>query len=76
MVLNETFRHEKSSQMEWGRQNANDSTVFPMDSERFAKLDTLKNQVADLCDLQPTPAAMVRPKRKVRPLRLAAAGAS
>lgn len=64
-VLNETFRREKASQIEWGRQNAPDSSIYELDSEKFARLSTLKSKVADLCDLQPTPASMVRPPRKV-----------
>jgi len=63
-VLNETFRREKASQIEWGRQNAPDSSIYELDSEKFARLSTLKSKVADLCDLQPTPASMVRPPRK------------
>ena len=64
MVLNETFKREGSSKIEWGRQHS-DQSVFPLDSQEYAKLSDLKSKVADLCDLQPTPVSMVRPARKV-----------
>ena len=66
MVLKETHRREKMSQIQWGTNNAGDVTLFPMESVEYAKLNTLKHKVADLCDLQPTPVSMVRPPRKVR----------
>ena len=66
MVLNEAHKREKSSQCEWGRQHGGEATIFPMDTVEFAKMNSLKMQVADLCDQQPTPASMVRPPRKVR----------
>ena len=69
MVLNEAHKREKTSQMEWGRQHGGEKTIFPMDSVEFAKMDSLKSRVSDLCDLQPTPASMVRPPRKVRATR-------
>ena len=65
MVLREMHRHEGQSKKEWGKQHAADSTVFGLETSEFARLETLKEKVADLCDLQPTPAAMVRPPRKV-----------
>ena len=66
MVLREMHRHEHQSKKEWGKQHAPDSSVFGLDTSEFARLEGLKEKVADLCDLQPTPAAMVRPPRKVR----------
>ena len=65
MVLREMHRHEHTSKKEWGKQHAADSTVFGLETSEFARLEGLKEKVADLCDLQPTPAAMVRPPRKV-----------
>jgi hypothetical protein len=65
MVLREMHRHEHQSKKEWGKQHAADSTVFGLETSEFARLEGLKEKVADLCDLQPTPAAMVRPPRKV-----------
>jgi len=64
MVLKETHHREKASQIEWGRQHASEASVFPLESQQFAKLSSLRNQVADLCDLQPTPVSMPRPARK------------
>lgn len=64
MVLSETMRHEKNSQKDWGKQHA-ETRTFPLDSQQYANLEALKEKVADLCDLQPTPASMVRPPRKV-----------
>jgi len=66
MVLREMHRHEHQSKKEWGKQHAPDSTVFGLETHEFARLESLKEKVADLCDLQPTPASMVRPPRKVR----------
>ena len=68
MVLNEAHRREHKSKAEWGRQHAGDilPMAYPMDSLEFARLEKLKSKVADLVDLQPTPASMVRPPRKVR----------
>lgn len=65
MVLREMHRHEHQSKAEWGKQHAADSTVFGLETREFARLEGLKEKVADLCDLQPTPASMVRPPRKV-----------
>jgi len=64
MVLREMHRHEHQSKKEWGKQHAADSTVFGLETSEFARLEGLKEKVADLCDLQPTPASMVRPPRK------------
>merc|ERR1712216_614666 len=64
MVLKETHHREKASQIEWGRQHASEKSVFPLDSQEFAKLDNLRSKVSDLCDLQPTPVSMARPARK------------
>ena len=66
MVLNETHKREKNAGREWGKQNAGDITVYGMDTQEYANLEHLKAKVSDLCDLQPTPASMVRPPRKVR----------
>ena len=65
MVLNEMHKKETKSQVEWGRQHASDASVYPLDSMENARLHRLQKEVADLCDLQPTPASMVRPARKV-----------
>ena len=64
MVLRETHRRETASKISWGLQHASESSVFNLESQEFARLDNLKKNVADLCDLQPTPASMVRPPRK------------
>ena len=64
MVLREMHRHEHQSKKSWGTQHAPDHSVFGLETQEFARLDALKDQVADLCDLQPTPASMVRPPRK------------
>ena len=66
MVLKEAIDAEANSKVSWGQQHGSDRVIFPMDTEQFAKLDKLKERVADLCDLQPTQASMVRPPRKVR----------
>ena len=66
MVLNEAHRREHLSQKEWGKAHGGDATIYPMGTLEFAKLESLKDKVADLVDLQPTPASMVRPPRKVR----------
>jgi hypothetical protein len=67
MVLKEAIDQEAGSKKKWGRSHF-ESSVFPIDSEEYAKLDSLKSKVADLCDLQPTPSSMLRPQRKVTPL--------
>ena len=74
MVLNEAHKQEHNAKTEWGRQHGGDATIYPMDSVEFAKLDSLKSKVADLCDMQPTPAAMLRPPRKVRAPRAPSRG--
>ena len=66
MVLKEAIDAEANSKVSWGQQHGSERVIFPMDTEQFAKLDKLKERVADLCDLQPTQASMVRPPRKVR----------
>jgi hypothetical protein len=66
MVLNETFKREGASKRNWGTNNCGDTMIFPMETVEFGKLEGLKEQVADLCDLQPTQASMKRPPRKVR----------
>ena len=71
MVLREMHKREGSSKKDWGRQHAPDASVFELESHEFARLESLKDKVADLCDLQPTPASMVRPPRKVRDASLA-----
>ena len=70
-VYNETIRREGKSKLSWSQQHAEDAPfaprpVFPLNSQEHARLDKLKNKVADLCDLQPTPVSMLRPPRKVR----------
>ena len=76
MVMEEQINREAKSKVEWGIQQAQCKDVMPsggpifaLDSKEHVKLDGLRNKVADLCDLQPTPAPMVRPPRKVRPPR-------
>ena len=64
MVVKETQHREEASKKEWGIQHGSDSMLYPMDSVQFAKLSKLKDDVADLCDLQPTSSSMVRPARK------------
>lgn len=73
MVMKEQIDREAKSKVEWGIQQAsckdvmpNGGPIFALDSKEHAKLDSLRSKVADLCDLQPTPAPMVRPPRKVR----------
>lgn len=67
--VEETLRREDKSKAEWALQNAEEAgriTLYRLDDEKNVKLHQLKEKVADLCDLQPTPASMVRPPRKVR----------
>lgn len=66
MVLNEAHKKEHKGKKEWGRQHGSEKTVFEMDSREYERLEALKKNVSDLCDLQPTQASMVRPPRKVR----------
>ncbi|KOO23212.1 hypothetical protein Ctob_001605 [Chrysochromulina tobinii] len=68
-VYNETIRREGKSKLSWSQQHAEDAPfaprpVFPLNSQEHARLEKLKNKVADLCDLQPTPVSMLRPPRK------------
>ncbi len=65
MVLNESHKREKTSKRDWGKNNCGDTMIFPMETAEFCRMEKLKEQVADLCDLQPTSASMVRPPRKV-----------
>lgn len=74
MVLNETFKRESSSKVSWAQQHASEAPFatkpcFPLDSQEYQKIDNFRSKVADLCDLQPTPVGMLRPKRKVTPRR-------
>ena len=64
MVLNEMHKREHDSQKEWGRQHAENASVYHLASAQQQRLEKLKSQVADLCDLQPTPSSMLRPPRK------------
>ena len=67
MVLKEAIDAEANSKVSWGQQHGSDRVIFPMDTEQFARAgQTQGESVADLCDLQPTQASMVRPPRKVR----------
>ena len=70
LVFNETIRRESKSKLSWSQQHAEDAPyaprpAFPLDSQEHARLDKFREKVADLCDLQPTSASMVRPPRKV-----------
>ena len=64
MVINEVIKRETSSKVEWGLQHGSESTLYPLDSMEHVRLEQLKDKVADLVDLQPTQASMVRPPRK------------
>ena len=66
MQTQETLKREIDSRKEWAKNHAQDALIFPPESEKNVRLRELKAQVADLCDLQPTPASMLRPPRKVR----------
>ena len=68
MVLREMHKRETDSKKEWGLQHGSETTLYPLDSLEHQRLEQLKDKVADLCDLQPTQASMVRPPRKVRTL--------
>jgi hypothetical protein len=65
MVLRETHKRELASKRDWGNQHGSDIQLMPMDTAEFVRLEQLRTKVSDLCDLQPTPANMVRPERKV-----------
>ena len=72
--VEETQNREIKSKAEWAKQHAEEAgriTIYRLDDEKNLRLHQLKEQVADLCDLQPTPASMVRPPRKVPSPRLA-----
>ena len=68
MVMDEVIKREADSKVEWGLQHASEThptaVLFPLDSFENRRLEQLKEKVSDLCDLQPTPAVMVRPKRR------------
>ena len=66
MQIAETLKRETDSKKEWAKQNASDKFVYQPETDKAKRLVELKEQVADLCDLQPTPASMFRPPRKVR----------
>jgi Lon protease-like protein len=66
MQLSESIKGEQSSKKAWAKQNAAEKLIYQPESDKLMRLEALKNEVADLCDLQPTPASMVRPPRKVR----------
>ena len=66
MVLGEMHKREKDSKKEWGLQHGSETTLYPLDSFEHVRMEQLKDKVADLVDLQPTQASMVRPPRKVR----------
>ena len=71
MVLNETIRREGESKLQWTQQHASEAPFaarpcFSLTSKEHQKMAALKEKVADLCDLQPTPVSMKRPPRKVR----------
>ena len=63
-VYRETLRKENNSKAEWIKQHGSDKKVFAPDSSQAFKLRSLKDHVADLCDLQPTPVSLVRPPKK------------
>ena len=68
--VEETQYREIHSKQSWARQHAEEAgriTVFHIEDQKHARLHNLKEAVADLCDMQPTPANMLRPPRKVRP---------
>mmetsp|Transcript_20111 Transcript_20111/g.41029 ORF Transcript_20111/g.41029 Transcript_20111/m.41029 type:complete len:159 (-) Transcript_20111:184-660(-) len=66
--VEETQYREERSKSSWAMQHAEAEagriTVFHIDDMKHARLHTLKEQVADLCDMQPTPANMLRAPRK------------
>ena len=68
--VEETQYREGRSKSSWAMQHAEAEagriTVFHIDDMKHARLNNLKEQVADLCDMQPTPANMLRQPRKVR----------
>lgn len=71
MVMTETIESEKKSKKLWQLQNAAEAPfaprpIFPLDSHEHVRIEQLRSKVSDLCDLQPRPASMKRPPRKVR----------
>ena len=60
----EKIKRENDSKIEWTRLNAKEVTTYDIDDIKNLRLKQLTEKVADLCDLQPTPASMVRPPRK------------
>ena len=66
MQLEEQHKREGAMRKNWAKTNCSETLVYNPSSEKAVRLSALKEQVADLCDLQPTPASMVRPQRKVR----------
>ena len=68
--VEETQYREGRSKDKWAMQHAEAEagriTAFHIDDMKHTRLHNLKEQVADLCDMQPTPANMLRPVRKVR----------
>ena len=60
----EKIKRENDSKIEWTRVNAKEVTTYDIDDIKNLRLKQLTEKVADLCDLQPTPASMVRPPRK------------
>jgi hypothetical protein len=66
--VEETQYREIHAKQAWARANAEEVgkiTHYSIESAKHARLHNLKEAVADLCDMQPTPANMVRPPRKV-----------
>ena len=68
----EKIKRENDSKIEWTRVNAKEVTTYDIDDIKNLRLKQLTEKVADLCDLQPTPASMVRPPRKEMPRSCAA----
>ena len=68
--VEETQHREDRSKSSWAMMHAEAEagrvTVFHIEDQKHARLHNLKEQVADLCDMQPTPANMLRQPRKVR----------
>ncbi|KAL3925858.1 MAG: hypothetical protein SGPRY_003552 [Prymnesium sp.] len=64
LQIAETLHREDACRKEWAKQNATEKLIYQPESSKAHRLNLLKEQVADLCDMQPTPAAMIRPPRK------------
>ena len=65
--VEELQHREIKSKAEWAKQHAEEAgkiSCFRIDDEKHARLHSLKEAVADLCDMQPTPVSMLRPPRK------------